>query len=99
MQLFSPITFRKITGEEAPPTPITAKLYATLGYPLFKFEEEESGIAAEGLDDILKSYEEMEWEYDVEGREYRKDGEEIDFTIVRLNEVDRKTRFRPTGRM
>ena len=99
MQLFGPNNFRKITGEVAPPTPITAELYAKRGYPFFELYEEQSGIAADSLDDILKSYGEMEREDDVEGREDGSKEEEqgIYFRVVKLHYIDEASVFNLQG--
>jgi hypothetical protein len=43
--------FEKVTGVKAPPTPITAKTYASYNYPFFELYEEPAGIIGSFHDD------------------------------------------------
>ena len=63
VHIVNSMLYREITGEEPPPTPITAKLYAQHGYPWFDlYDEKKSDIAApENLKNV-KSIKEMDAE-------------------------------------
>jgi hypothetical protein len=63
VHIVNSMLYREITGEEPPPTPITAKLYAQHGYPWFDlYDEKKSDIAApENLQNV-KSIKDMDAE-------------------------------------
>lgn len=43
VHIVNSMMWREITGEEPPPTPVTARTYAESGYPWFKLYDEEKG--------------------------------------------------------
>jgi len=47
VQILDTASFTKITGREAPPTPVSAAHYAQLGLPFFHLEESETDVAGD----------------------------------------------------
>jgi hypothetical protein len=63
VHIVNSMMYREITGEEAPPTPVTAKLYAERGYPWFDvYDEHLTDIAAPDALKDVKSIKEMDAE-------------------------------------
>ena len=55
------LTFREITGEEPPHTPVSAKMYTECGYPWFKlYDEEEHDVTPGEKFKKVKSIKEMD---------------------------------------
>lgn len=47
VQILNSAAFRRVTGEDPPPCPVTTSAYAAAGLPFFKLYEEPSGIAGD----------------------------------------------------
>lgn len=63
VHIVNSMMYREITGEEAPPTPITAKTYTQRGYPWFDLYDEKMGdISAPDSLKGVKSIKEMDQE-------------------------------------
>ena len=63
VHIVNSMLYREITGEEAPPTPVTAKTYADRGYPWFDlYDEHLDDIAAPDALKDVKSVKEMDAE-------------------------------------
>jgi hypothetical protein len=63
VHIVNSMMYREITGEEPPPTPVTAKLYAEHGYPWFDlYDEKKSDIAAPENLQHVKSIKKMDAE-------------------------------------
>lgn len=63
VHIVNSMMYREITGEEPPPTPVTAKTYAQHGYPWFDLYDEKKGdIAAPDNLKNVKSVKEMDTE-------------------------------------
>ncbi len=61
VHIVNSMMYREITGEEPPPTPISAKLYAKHGYPWFDLYDEKMGdVAAPDNLQGVKSVKEMD---------------------------------------
>lgn len=61
VQIFNTAQFRRVTGTEPPPYPLTAETYVEAGLPFFDlFEEEPSTVSGAGAFDSLKSINEIE---------------------------------------
>ncbi len=94
VQLLRASVFKRLLGIEAPTTPVTAELYKQHGHPFFKLYEEKSGI--EGHFGGIKSIGGLEKEK--RGVKRGRD-EDIDFPVVELNTVKKRTPSVPIGEM
>ena len=76
VHIVNSLMYREITGEEAPPTPVTAKLYAERGYPWFDLYDEhlDDMAAPDALKDV-KSIKEMDAE---KGFDPQQDDDSVD---------------------
>jgi hypothetical protein len=76
VHIVNSMMYREITGEEAPPTPVTAKTYAERGYPWFDlYDEHLADIAAPDALKDVKSIKEMDTE---KGFEPQQDDDSVD---------------------
>jgi hypothetical protein len=76
VHIVNSLMYREITGEEAPPTPVTAKTYAERGYPWFDlYDEHLEDIAAPDALKGVKSIKEMDAD---KGFEPQQDDDSVD---------------------
>ncbi|KAE9369833.1 hypothetical protein N431DRAFT_560557 [Stipitochalara longipes BDJ] len=95
LQLLNAAAFEHLIGIKAPPTPISPALYQQYGYPFFKLYEEKSGINGSFLG--LQSVAQLDRK---EGLTTNPDEEaDLDFPLVELNSIDKKTEFIPVSVM
>ena len=61
VHIVNSMMWREITGEEAPPTPVTAKTYTAMGFPWFKlYDEHEKDVASSPVLEQVKSVAQMD---------------------------------------
>ncbi|KAF7876493.1 hypothetical protein EAF04_001583 [Stromatinia cepivora] len=96
VQLFDPETFRTITEENEPSTPIMADIYA-LRFPFSKHYGEQGSVWERILDSIVaKSHDGLDHFWETTGNKDRSDAS-VEHGVVELNEVDRQSDFVARG--
>ncbi len=106
VQILNSEAFRQVTGNEPPPTPVTAQTYASHGLPFFKIYDEDSsingdfrGIKSVKAIDKAKAKTTAGQAADGEGKRDEHDEPSLVNPVVLLNPDGNKRAFRPVSEL